>query len=77
MFTLNNGAVLWKNFKQYTVTDLVCEVEYVTASDAAKEAIWLQRFIDELEVALFINDSVLLYYDSTRAIAQVKKSKSH
>ena len=34
VFTLNGGAVCWKSFKQYTVIDSVCEVEYNAASDA-------------------------------------------
>ena len=39
IFTLNSGAVCWKSFKQHTVADSVCEVEYVAASDAAKEVV--------------------------------------
>ena len=32
------------------MVDSVCEAEYITASDAAKEAMWLWKFLDELEV---------------------------
>ena len=59
------------------MTDSVCEVEYIVASDVVKEAVWLRKFIGELEVASSIDGLVLLYYNSTRAIAQVKESKSH
>ena len=41
VFILNRGAVCCKSFKQYTVADSVCKVEYNTASDAAKKAVWL------------------------------------
>ena len=51
IFTLNGGAVCWKSSKQHTVADSVCEVEYIAASDAAKEAVWLRKFITELGVA--------------------------
>ena len=54
-----------------------CEMKYITASDAAKEAVWLQKFINELGVAPSLDGPVLLYCDSTCAIAQVKESKSH
>ena len=41
VFILNRGAICWKSFKQHTVADSVCEAEYITVSDAAKEAMWL------------------------------------
>ena len=52
------------------------EVEYVAASDALKEAVWLQKFIDDLEVASSLDDLILLYCDSIGAIAQAKEPNS-
>ena len=48
LFILNGGAVCWKSFKQHTVTNSVSEAEYITASDAAKEVVWLRKFITKL-----------------------------
>ena len=45
------------------MADSVCEAEYITASDAEKEAVWLQKFIDELGVAPSIDGPILLYYE--------------
>ena len=59
------------------MADSVCEVEYIAASDAAKEAVWLQKFIIELGVVPSINGPVLLYCDSSSAIAQTKEPKSN
>ena len=59
------------------MADSICEAEYITTSDAVKEAVWLQKFIDELGVASSINGSVLLYCDNTGAIAQAKELRSH
>ena len=59
------------------MADSICEVEYIVVSDAVKEAMWLQKFIDVLGVALSIDDSILLYCDSTGAIAQAKEPKFH
>ena len=50
IFTLNGGAVSWKSSKQDTTTDSTVEAEYIAASEAAKEAVWIKKFITELEV---------------------------
>ena len=77
MFILNGGAICLKNFKQHTMVDSICKVEYIAASDATKETVWSRKFIIELEVILSIDGSNLLYCDSTEVIAQAKESKSH
>ena len=77
VFILNGGAICWKSFKQHTVIDFVCEVEYIAASNAVKEVVWLRKFIIKLRVTLFIDGFILLYCDSTKAIAQAKEPKSH
>ena len=59
------------------MTDLICEVKYITISNATKEAVWLQKFIDKLEVVPSFDGSILLYCDSIGTIAQMKKPKSH
>ena len=77
IFTLNGGAVCWKSSKQHTVADSVCETEYIAASDAAKVAVWLRKFITELGVAPSLVGPVLLYCDNSGAIAQTKEPKAH
>ena len=77
IFILNDGAICWKCSKQHTVANNVCKAEYIVASDAAKEAVWLWKFINKLEVAPSIDGPILLYRDSTRALAQVKDPKFH
>ena len=77
IFTLNEGIIYWKSFKQYTMVDSVCKAEYITASDTAKEAVWLRKFITELGVIPFVDGPILLFGDSIGVIAQAKESKSY
>ena len=77
IFTLNGGAIYWKSSKQNTVADFICEAEYIAASDVAKEAVRLWKFIGQLGVAPSVDGPILLYYDNTGVIAQAKELRSH
>ena len=36
--------MIWRSSKQDTVADSTIEAECITASDAAKEAVWTKKF---------------------------------
>ena len=50
VFTLNGGSVVWRSVKQSCIADSTMEAEYVAACEAAKEAVWLRKFLIDLEV---------------------------
>ena len=50
VFTLNGGAFSWKSFKEPVVADSTTEVEYIAASEAAKEAVCIRKFTAGLGV---------------------------
>ncbi|WJX29428.1 hypothetical protein P8452_18069 [Trifolium repens] len=77
VFCLNGGAVSWKSSKQETVADSTTEAEYIAASNAAKEAVWIKKFISELGIVPSIVDPIDLYCDNNGAIAQAKEPRSH
>ena len=77
VFCLNVGAVSWKSSKQSTVANSTIEAECIAASDAAKEAVWIKKFITNLEVAPSITNPVGVYCDNNGAITQAKEPRSH
>ena len=77
VFTVNGGAVVWRSSKQDTTADSTTEAEYIAASEAAKEAVWIRKFIGELGVVPSIAGPITLYCDSTGAIAQALEPRSH
>lgn len=48
VFTLAAGAVSWRARKQPLVASLTVEAEYIGASDAAKESIWIRNLYADL-----------------------------
>ena len=77
IFTLCGGAVSWKSSKQETTADSTTESEYIAASEAAKEAVWIKKFITELGVVPSITEPIQLLCDNSGAIAQAKEPRSH
>ena len=44
-------------------------IEYIATSEAAKKAIWMKKFITELDIVPIVHQLVPLYYDNTRVVA--------
>ena len=75
---MNGGAVSWKSSKHPTTADSTIEAEYIAASDATKEAVWLKKkFITDLGVVPTISDPIPLLCDNNDAIAQAQEPRSH
>ena len=49
LFSLNGAAVSWKSRRQSAVALSSTEAEYIAYAEAAKEAIWLQRLLIEID----------------------------
>ena len=67
----------WRSSKQDNVADSTTEAEYIAASDAAKEAVWIKNFVFRLGVVPSITNPVDVYCDHNGTIAQAKKPRSH
>ncbi|KAL0451294.1 UNVERIFIED_CONTAM: hypothetical protein Slati_1107500 [Sesamum latifolium] len=77
VFKLNGGVVAWKSSKQDTTVDSTTKAEYIAALEAAKEAVWMKNYIQELGVVPSIAEPVVIFCDNKGAIAQAKEPRSH
>ena len=75
VFMVDGGAVSWSSKKQELVTLSTTEAEYVAATHAAKEAIWLRRLISE--VFKSVETPTTLFCDSKSAIALAHDGHYH
>ena len=77
LFMLNGGPISWSSKRQKTVALSSCEAEYMASTEAAKEAIWLKGFIQELELPGFKVDAIKLFIDNNAAMKLTKNPEFH
>lgn len=51
-FFLNGAVVSWSSKKQRTVSTSTTEAEYIAIGHAAREGVWIKRFINELSLEI-------------------------
>jgi hypothetical protein len=74
-FIIDGGAVLWSSRKQELVTLSTAEAEYVAATHAAKECIWLHRLTGELFPSL--HTQTMLFCDNQAALKLTTDDNYH
>lgn len=69
VFTLNGGAISWRSKLQATVACSTVEAEYIAASTAVKEALWLRLLLNDLGMSIV---TVNIFSDNQGAIKIAK-----
>ncbi|GJU19637.1 retrotransposon protein, putative, ty1-copia subclass [Tanacetum coccineum] len=68
VFILNGGAADWESSKQSTTVMSATKAEYITASEALMEAIWIRKFISGLGIVATINEAINMLCDNSAAL---------
>ncbi|KAL0340211.1 UNVERIFIED_CONTAM: hypothetical protein Sradi_4537900 [Sesamum radiatum] len=66
-----------EEYKQDTTADSTTKVDCIVASEAAKEAVWMENDIHEFRIVPSITEPIIISCDKNGAIAQVRESRSH
>eukprot|EP00253_Pinus_taeda_P027478 PITA_27478 len=73
--SLGSGVVSWRSRKQSVPADSTTEAEYMAATEATKEIVWLRKILEYLQVKQV--QSTPLMIDNTSAINFAKNLKFH
>ena len=77
VFTLAGGPVSWSSRRQATVAQSTMDAEYIASAEAAKEAVWIRNFINDLRIPGCYIESVPLYIDSNAALKLTRNPEFH
>lgn len=75
IFILNGGCIAWSSKRQATVSLSTTEAEFIAASEATKEAIWLRKLLSDLGHPCVGPTS--LYVDNQSAIKLSRNPEFH
>ena len=75
IYFLSSGAICWQSTKQNVVVLSSCEAEYIAASTAATQEIWLARLMEELIGRE--GNPPMLYVDNKAMISLIKNPVLH
>jgi hypothetical protein len=75
IFTINGTPISWSSKRQATIALSSTEAEYMAATQAAKEAIWLRRLLAELGQGP--SEPTTVYEDNQSAIALAQNPVHH
>ncbi|KAK1642262.1 hypothetical protein QYE76_060067 [Lolium multiflorum] len=74
---LLNGAAKLGKLEAVHGGEVFNRIEYIAASEASSEAVWMKRFIVELGVVPSALDPLIIYCDNMGAIANAQEPRSH
>jgi hypothetical protein len=77
VFTLAGGPISWSSQRQKTVATSTMDAEYIAGAEAAKEAVWLRNFINDLKIPGIHIVTVPIYIDNNSALKLTRNPEFH
>ena len=74
VFKINGRTITWNSKKQASTALSTSEAEYMALCEAAKEAVWLRRILEELG---FPQDTTTIYEDNMGAVLFTRNNVNH
>ena len=75
VFAMNGGCIAWCSRRQATVSVSTTEAEFIAASEATKEAIWLRKLLSDIGHGCA--EPTILHVDNQSAIRLTRNLEFH
>jgi hypothetical protein len=75
IFFLANNSITWQSMKQKVVAQFSCESEYIAATNAMSQALWVAQVLAEVQDSA--SSTPLLRVDNTSTIVLIKNPVLH
>ena len=74
-FSMGSAMISWSSRKQGSIAQSTVEAEYIAASDACKEAVWLRKLLSDLFEGKI--DSTIIHCDNKSCIKLLENPMFH
>ena len=75
VFTFGGGTIVWRSINQTCVVHSTMEAEHVATSEAAKEVVWLRKFLKDLAVVRAIEMPLTMFFNNMKPLQIPRKHK--
>ncbi|KAH0847628.1 hypothetical protein FOPE_00796 [Fonsecaea pedrosoi] len=77
MFTMAGAPISWSSKRQTTVAQSTMDAEYIAAAEAARDAVWIRNFINDLKVQGTSISTIPLLIDNNSALKLTHNPEFH
>lgn len=77
VFTLAGGPIPWSSQRQKTIATSTIDAEYIACAEAAKIAVWIRNFINDLRIPGAHIETVPLYIHNNSALKLTRNPEFH
>ena len=74
---MGDRAISWRSVKQSCIADSTMEAKYFATCEAAKEVVWLKKFLSDLSVVRMEQVLITFFCGNSGAVAQSKDPSDH
>jgi hypothetical protein len=77
VFILAGAPISWSSKRQQIIATSTMDAEYIAATEAAKDAVWIRNFINDLAIPEYSVGSIPLYIDNNSALKLTRNPEFH
>ena len=77
VFILAGAPISWSSKRQQIIAISTMDAEYIAATEAAKDAVWIRNFINDLAIPEYFVGSIPLYIDNNSALKLIRNPEFH